>query len=70
MPDSAFAERFLDAVGNELSLIDRAPAGKLHDFITHKFLAQLIEHGSQLPRRTPGIAWGKRTIGWQTGWRT
>ncbi len=57
MPDSAFAERFLDAVGNELSsLIDRALAGKLHDFITHKVLAQLIEHGAQLPRRIPGVA--------------
>ena len=56
MPDPEFAERFLDAVGNELSLIDRALAGKLHDFITHKVLAQFIEHGAQLPCRIPGIA--------------
>ena len=55
MNEQGFAERFLNAVGNELSIIDRALAGKLHDFITEKFLADLIAYGSQLPSRIPGI---------------
>jgi hypothetical protein len=49
--DVPFALRYLETIGAELSLHERAKAGKLHDFVTDEILANLIAEGVAPPPR-------------------
>jgi len=47
MPDTDYPDRFLNAVGNGMDLIDRALANKLHDYVRLETLSVLIAHSSK-----------------------